>query len=590
MPRLRRLAVFVLLLAARPSAAAPTEQDLIKAAKDRVAACAKAPPPGDVCAKAGQVLEAYLAVLAKANECAAAPCPAGVLDEIFRAERKLDELEASLPDGARADATGRPFLRISLLIAQRAAVALAAVDPKAEPPPRYDPPVDAPRMVEAACLESPAACPDARSALAGAARLKERVAACAASPCGFDRLDEAAVGAEAAMLAYGRIRDIKTSLLTLFSLINDQESRLAMIIAKDAKARLARLDAGLAALDAGLDALKKGAPGAGAVGLEAQVKDLGDLFREATLGRDRVASFLLSDKSAGAERRRLNEAASKLAASRARLLALETARGLGTERADASVVAAAADKGGARKLLAARESAVVAPALLDRRTIPPPAPRNGRAPPILDEAPSRLALLKNLASDDPVKRADARRRMGLSYTVGDPLGRAGLVHRQQHDDTCAVVSQQQVLAAMHLLGPGDQNVQENALRDEASRRGYYGNGIASHYVGDLLVDRGVIVVKKEGAPLKDLDAAVRRGGMVIAGVDARYLWKLEALDQPLGHAIVVTGAEIDRASGRTVGYYINDSGNDPPGRGRFVPAATFEKAWLHRTQSYVEIK
>jgi hypothetical protein len=591
MPRLHRLAVCVLLLAPRPSVAAATEQDLIMAAQGRVAACAKASLPDGVCTTARDILAAYLGELKAANKCIAKPCKVVEIDQIFRDNRKLDELESTLPDAARADATGRPLLRLSLLVTQRASIALASVDPKGEPPPRFDPEVDAPRSIEEACLEKPAVCGNARMTLAAAIDLRERVDACAAKPCDFDRLDETAIKAEDAMDECMKLSsEVKTNMLTIFSLISDVRSRFAMILVKDASDRLAKLNGGIGKLNAGLEALNMGAPGADAVGLEAQVKDLSGLFREASLGRDRVASFLFDDKSAGAERARLNEAASRLASSRSRLLAMETARGLNVSRSESEFVAAGAvSGGGARKLLTAQASAASAMTLLDRRTIPKPAPLNGTAPPILAQAPSFVELVKNLASSDPVKRADARRRAGLSVTVGDPSGRAALVHGQQYDDTCAVVSQQEVLQSLHLLGKGDQNAQETQLREEARKRGFYRQGTPDYYSADILVDRGVLVAKEKGAPLKSLDAAVRRGGMVIASVDARYLWNRHGSD-PWGHAIVVTGAEIDRWSGKTVGYYINDSGSNPPGHGRFVPHATFEQAWIHHTRSYAEIK
>jgi len=589
MTRLRRLAVLTVLLFARPAAARPTAPEIVQAARAKTVACAKLPGlPDGACREALQILAGYLAELKSAEQCLAKPCPVGTIKNIFYADRKLDEAEHKLPDAVRADATGRPLLRLSLLVAQRAAAALAAADPSAEPPARFDPPVDAPRAVEAACLDVPASCADARAALDGALDLSRRTAACAAKPCAFEELDAAATTAESAMGAYERARDTKADMLTIFSLINDGETRLALKLLNDAADRLARLQGGLGPLQKGLDGLETGAPGADAVGLEAQVGALTGLFREASLTQDRANAFLLSDSKADGPRVKLNEAAARLAASRSRLLALETARGLKGPPSGADGVFAGAAAGG-RAPLAAQAPAGTAPTLLDRRTIPAPAPLNGKAPPILPNAPVALDLLKNLASDDPVKRADARRRAGLSYTVGDPSGRAALVHGQQYGDTCAVVSQQEVLISLHLLPTGDPNKQETQLREEARSRGFYRQGTPDHYTADLLVDRGVLVAKRSGAPLSDLDAAARRGGLVIANVDARYLWGIAA-PRVLGHAIVITGVEVDRWSGKTVGYYINDSGSDPPGHGRFVPVETFQKAWDNHTRSYAEVK
>lgn len=587
MTRLRRLAVLTVLLFARPAAARPTAPEIVQAAQAQVVACAKVPGlPAGACRDALQILSGYLAELKSAEQCLAKPCPVGFIERIFDADRKLDEAEHALPDAARADATGRPLLRLSLLVSQRAAAALAAADPSAKVPFRFDPPVDAPRAVETACLDVPASCADARAALAGALDLSRRIAECEGTPCAFEKLDAAAMTAENAMGAYERARDTKADMLTIFSLINGGETRLALTLLKDAADRLARLQGGLGPLQKGLDGLEQGAPGADAAGLEAQVGALTGLFREASLTQDRANAFMITNAKADGPRVQLNEAAARLAASRSRLLALETARGLGTPSGAGGVFAGAA---GGRAPLAAQVPAGTAPTFLDRRTIPAPVTVNGKAPPILTNAPGALELLKNLNSDDPVKRADARRRAGLSSTVGDPSGRAALVHGQQYGDTCAVVSQQEVLIALHLLPTGDPNKQETQLREEARARGFYRQGTPDHYTADILVDRGVLVEKRQGAPLSDLDAAVRRGGLVIANVDARYLWNRDA---PVvwGHAVVITGAEVDRWSGKTVGYYINDSGSDPPGHGRFVPVESFQKAWDHHTRSYAEVK
>ena len=195
----------------------------------------------------------------------------------------------------------------------------------------------------------------------------------------------------------------------------------------------------------------------------------------------------------------------------------------------------------------------------------------------------------NFFSGHAEERADSGRRAGLSYTVGDPKGRAALVHHQHFGDTCAVVAQQEILLAFHRLPPGDPVAQETALRQEAWDRGFYGQGTPNAYTASILVDRGLIVVKHQNAPLAELDAAVRRGGFVLADVDARYLWNQKSPTQ-LGHAIVITGAEISLMDHSTVGYYINDSGTDPPGRGRFIPIEAFRPAWSHHTRTFAEVK
>ena len=599
MSRLQFIVLSTILLAVRPVAARSTaaqdpsaqasDKEMIAAAQTQIVACPKAGLPESVCRDAVLILGGYIGELRAAEQCLAKPCTVEAITSIFNDDRRLDEAESKLPEAARSDGTGRPLLRLSLLVTRRAAAALVLVDVTAKPPFRYDPPVDAPRAVEELCRDLPSSCADARAALAGASELDRRVAECKAKPCTFEQLDETALKAAKAMEHYDRVRGA-TSTLAVFSQVNNAQSRFALLLAQESKTRLSRIESGLGALDAGLDVLARGKNDVPPEALEAKVQQLTGLYREASLGQDRVMAMLYDKEGAAGPRAELNQAAAHLAASRSRLLALEVAHGF-----DASAVPTVADAAGfarsakLRAMFTSHWSGNESPPLLDRRTIPGPAPLNGNAPPILAQAPSTVEMLKNLSSEDPLKRADARRRMGLSATVGNPSARAALVHAQQHGDTCAVVSQQQILTALHLLPMGDAIKQETALREEARTRGFFNEGTPTHYSADLLVDRGVLVTKQIGASLDALDAAVRRGGMVIAGVDARYLWNVPA-SHPLGHAIVVTGAEVDRWSGKTVGYYINDSGEDPPGRGRFIPVETFRKAWDAHTRSYAEVR
>ena len=76
--------------------------------------------------------------------------------------------------------------------------------------------------------------------------------------------------------------------------------------------------------------------------------------------------------------------------------------------------------------------------------------------------------------------------------------------------------------------------------------------------------------------------------MVIASVDARWLWNQKG-PNVMGHAIVITGAEVNRLNGETLGYYINDSGVRRDGAGRFVPLAQFRLAWYAHTRSFAEV-
>jgi hypothetical protein len=209
-----------------------------------------------------------------------------------------------------------------------------------------------------------------------------------------------------------------------------------------------------------------------------------------------------------------------------------------------------------------------------------------RAPPIL---PKGAALTGHLESDkDEMAKADMMRRLGQTETVGDPGGMAKVVHRQT-GGTCAVVSQQEILQAYGLLPSKDPSKIEAELKQEAIEKGYFqvdtsdpkkpeDLGTPTQYIGNLAMERGVIMTKHAKAPLKEFDAAVERGKPIIVGVDPGILWNDKRYLKS-GHAIVVTGAEVAKARGKILGYYVNDSGDEPPGKGRFVPASQFHKAW-----------
>jgi len=106
------------------------------------------------------------------------------------------------------------------------------------------------------------------------------------------------------------------------------------------------------------------------------------------------------------------------------------------------------------------------------------------APPILKKKLTFRDILANTVSKDSAAR-----------TVGDPSGRAKFARTQKA-----------------------------ALAAEAKSRGFYRHGTPDAYTANLLVDRGLIVTKQADASIATLDAAVRRGGMIIANIDARHLW------------------------------------------------------------------
>lgn len=213
-------------------------------------------------------------------------------------------------------------------------------------------------------------------------------------------------------------------------------------------------------------------------------------------------------------------------------------------------------------------------------------------PPIEEKGPSGLldAVSRLAGRQGERKSIDAMRRMGLTKTIGQPGNHADLVHAQEAA-TCAIVTQQQVLTAYGLVEGEDRKAVEKRLRSEARRKGYFDDlGTAPQYAGSLLIDHGLIVSKRMDTTAADVEKVVRKGKFAIVGVDARYLWDLEGHPRPIGHSIILTGAEVSRINGKVLGYYYNDSGDDPPKGGGFITAEEFKQAFESRGGNFLEIQ
>lgn len=597
MPRLRLLALVFLLGAAPPPAPAPAAEDAVAQAKAFLpASCAASKP---TCADATGLLNDYLALLDDALRCMGPKCKLEEVQSIFARDRALDEREHKLPSAARSSGDKRPFLRLSLFVITAAGMALEAADPKAKPPAYSNAEVESGKIVERACsLGIADLCSEGRSQLQCAKAVDSGSAACEAKACLYPEQERLAIAAEACTRSYfhfsGRVVQETTA---MFGMLVPSRARLARVLGRTSEAKLAELESAGASLSAGLDALEKNSgadsPGRYAA-LKASQEGAMKLYRDASISADRTQLLLGGDPDMK-RRAGINRAAASLASARGRLAAINTARGLNISKDAAGVVQSVmADAGNAALGMAALgglPAARLKGKTIDRRPVPLAISARPDAPPILKASGGYLAHIKNLKSKNPLVRADAMRRLGLTSLVGDPAARAPLVHPQDAGDTCAIVAQQQILLAHGLLPKEDPVKQEQALAREAQARGFYFSsaGTPREFQGDLLVDRGLIVTKQVGAPLGTLDAAVRRGGMIIVSVDARFLWNKNTPEK-LGHAVVVTGAEIERVGGKTLGYYINDSGVSANGAGRFVPIAQFAKAWNGHTKSFAEVR
>jgi hypothetical protein len=183
----------------------------------------------------------------------------------------------------------------------------------------------------------------------------------------------------------------------------------------------------------------------------------------------------------------------------------------------------------------------------------------------------------------------ALHRAGISVTAGDPAGRAGLVHTQYGDDTCSIVSQQQILVSYGVIPRGACQTLEDRLRSEALASGFYKEGTPSAYSGDLLLSHGLVITKLTAASPAQLEAAAKKGKMLLVGVDPGILWQ----DKDwlgAGHDVVITGVEYLGLNGKVLGYYINDSGTRPPSRGKFIPVGQFLKAWKKLDSQFIEVQ
>lgn len=576
MPRLA-LAVLLSGLLARGASGQPVSEEFPTEGMVRGQAslfvgelCKSAPA---ACPAARRLLDDYKAAMEATGSCTREACEPERLKELSKKLQQLDEEEHMLPyfEG-RED---RPLLRLSVLASARlAAAGVVAGHPEAARMPHYRA-NQAEKVVEAICLKDAGSCASARAILSEDREIKAFIAECTERTCSFETLEPPFIRAQYSMNSYLRYRgkeQLSIPALPLFSLLDDSTDGLASLIAAAVQSNVTQLRSGLATAEARGD----GAP---------DTKALEDLYRRSAIGTNRLDAALGSERAAevSARREEVNALAAKLASLKARRKAEELADSLGGSNAALAVA-----PGGAPAAAAGVPVSAVPYRKLDGRATPSPIKPALPAPDILAEPPTALQLLKNAFSKDPVIQTDALRRLGLTSTVGEPGRLAPLAYRQAASDTCAVASQVQVLRARGLLPEGDPREQEKVLADEADRRGFFDAGTPTAYSGSLLIEKGVLVGKHAGADWSQLEAAVARGSLVVAGVDARFFWDVKS-ESRLGHSVLVTGAELSKMSGKILGVYINDSGTDPPGAGRFIPAALFRQAWEGPGGNFVEV-
>lgn len=352
----------------------------------------------------------------------------------------------------------------------------------------------------------------------------------------------------------------------------------------------------LSELEPALDAVVSGKLGDGLDASEAELAeldsalgkassgsaDVADLSRRMTVADSKWRSASRSVNSCKAKTpsvERMNAVARGLAASGARLKALRVARGLAAdlfpEPASAEVQVAATGGGaptpapGVAANRPRRDFLALSSALQSPPKVTEPGPLTIRQKGV--PAPSK-------EEEAEAARIQTLRDQGKTFLIGDPAGRAALVHAQKGQD-CVIVSQQQILIMAGLMSNADPEAGEETLQQEAYAKGYHDQawGTLPEQNGALLLDKGFLVTRTDDAGPDRLDAAVRTGRPVLVTVDGRLLWS-EAGRAVLGHMIVVTGAISDRGTGKILGYYVNDSAA-PPAGARFIPAAAFLEMW-----------
>jgi len=561
-----------------------------RAAADAYAAeiCKQAP---DSCAEAQALNADYKAVLNSATECDRGSCALAAIERLAWTIGELDKRDAALPLPPNKKRE-RAFLALSVIATSRLTAAATRLGkPHSGSPYSDDPRARAQKGLAGYCLASPPNCGAMRSLVDEGLSLAGKIKACAASKCGLEAADPLVTAAHG---MFGRFFPLdklaSADTIGIFILLNNANIQGVALYSPLADGAVVELAAGTDRLKRNLDLAQKN-PAVPLTAVEDAGAPLLEKHRLAARAADRLSLFLgYADPKNGAEARRnkVNAAAIKLSGLRARALALRTANELGEDKAGPGAVAA----GGAGRAPSSPHGLTLSATprtLLDRRLVPPPGAGRPQAaaPPIL---PGKQRMAHNFFyanSKDPVKRADALRRLNRTKTVGDPGRYAPHAFSQEGDDSCAVAAQVAVLRAHGLLPTSvDPKIQERALVSEAKGLGYMKSGTAPEYTGSLLIERGMLVDKHPRGKWPQLESALRRGGIIQASVDARALWKVSA-PKPLPHSILVTGTEIAKKGGEILGVYINDSGIDPPGAGKFVPLAQFQAAWFG---SFAEIR
>lgn len=221
----------------------------------------------------------------------------------------------------------------------------------------------------------------------------------------------------------------------------------------------------------------------------------------------------------------------------------------------------------------------------DLQAAPPPLPTTPRA------RQERNYFARGYAAGVQRLNDDVRLALwhatGKSTTIGDPLGKAFLIFPQK-GPTCAVAAQYQAMKARGLP------VNMTDLAKEGIAKGYYSEyqmisgsrdgGTYSEHAHRLLLDHGVSARVSFKTTPAQLAASVRTSGDALVSMNTKRLWNDPSQPDDAGHAVYVSGAEVD-AKNNPLGFYINDTGTGEAAR--FIPIDEFNRAWKGRRNTAV---
>ncbi len=182
---------------------------------------------------------------------------------------------------------------------------------------------------------------------------------------------------------------------------------------------------------------------------------------------------------------------------------------------------------------------------------------------------SKAAMQQRIQGIEQADQQEAPERQ----IIGTPEQDARYLHRQT-GETCATVAQEGIIEKHSGVDYG-----EGALAQEALEQGWTDEdgGTSPECVGNLLENHDIPTQRwlDGSADLDTLKNELAQGNDVIVGVDAGDFYQDPALINSGGHAVWVTGLEVD-TDGDISNVIVNDSNAPEP---QVHDVQTFQNAW-----------